>query len=192
MKKHPTHILRLVSGAGALLALSFTVPMARAANETQQGVPGEQLPGGLTANLALNKKWTSSAPNTQGWDNGLTDGIWTGRNPQIYATDPSGTFPKTVTIDLEKVSTLGHVLIGVPDFGSTKTVAVSIGENGRDFTEVGRYDFTLRKAEKRLFNFKPAPARYVRLTYVENHKDQVGYNANYSFTADVQVFAPVK
>jgi hypothetical protein len=191
--KHPTHILRLLSGAGVLLALSFTVPMARAANETQQGVPGEQLPSGLTANLALNKKWTSSDPNpSPAWDKGLTDGIWTGRSPQVYATGPSGTFPKTVTIDLEKVSTLGHVLIGVPDYGSTKTVAVSISENDRDFTEMGRYDFTLKKAEKRLFNFKPAPARYVRLTYVENHKEQAGYSANYSFTADVQVFAPVK
>jgi hypothetical protein len=191
--KHPTHILRLVSGASALLALSFTVPMARAANETQQGVPGEPLPAGLTTNLALNKKWTSSAPNPSGWDKGLTDGIWTGRSPQVYATDNSGhTFPKTVTIDLESVSTLGHVLIGVPDYGSTKTVAVSISENGKDFTEVGRYDFTLRKAEKRLFNFKPAPARYVRLTYVENHKEQVIYPVGHGFTTDAQVFAPVK
>jgi lysophospholipase L1-like esterase len=164
----------------------------RASSITQQGAPGEQLPVGITPNLALNKKWTSSAPNTQGWDRGLTDGIWIGKNPQVYATDGSGTFPKTVTIDLEKVSTIGHVLIGVPDYGSTKTVAVSISENGKDFTEVGRYDFTLKKAEKCLFNFKPASARHVRLTYVENHKEQAGYGNGYGFTADVQVFAPVK
>ncbi|MDR2674234.1 MAG: GDSL-type esterase/lipase family protein [Opitutaceae bacterium] len=159
---------------------------------TQVGETASPLPVGTGANLALNKKWKSSAPNTQGWDKGLTDGIWTGKNPQVYATDAGGAFPKTVTIDLERASTLGHVLVGVPDYGSTKTVAVSISENGNDFTEVGRHDFTLKKAEKCLFNFKPESARYVRLTYVENHKENAGFDARYAFTADVQVFAPVK
>jgi hypothetical protein len=159
---------------------------------TQQGRTIAQLPLGNTPNLALNKKWKSSAPNHQGWDKGLTDGTWAGRNPYVYATDGTDTFPKTVTIDLESEQTLGHILIGAPDYGSTKTVAVSHSKDGDHYTEVGRYDFTPRKAEKCIFNFAPAPARYIRLTYVENNNVQNGFDRRFAFTTDVQAFAPVE
>ncbi|MDR0903001.1 MAG: SGNH/GDSL hydrolase family protein, partial [Opitutaceae bacterium] len=105
---------------------------------TQQGATLAQLPFGIRPNLALNKKWKSSAPNTQGWDKGLTDGVWVGRQPNVYGTDNKDPFPKTVTVDLETAATLGHIAIGVPDYGSTRTVAVSISKDGENFSEVGR------------------------------------------------------
>ncbi|EIQ01732.1 lysophospholipase L1-like esterase [Opitutaceae bacterium TAV1] len=159
-----------------------------------QGVPAEQLPAGvaLQQNLALDKKWKSTAPNTYGWDSGLTDGSWAGNSKNTWATDDKDTFPKSVTIDLDTPATIGHIVIGVPAFGSTKTVAVSISADGQNFTEVGRYAFSLRKEEKRLFNFEPATARYVRLTYVDHHAERVNYNNTFAFTTDVQVFAPAR
>jgi lysophospholipase L1-like esterase len=159
------------------------------ASTEQSGQTVMEPPAGRP-NLALNKKWVSSDPNTHGWDRGLTDGVWTGGAPAVYATNEAGEFPKTVTIDLETVHTLGSILIGVPNYGSTKTVAVSISTDGVSFTEIGHRSFSLRKAEKCLFDFKPAPARYVRLTYKGNHTESVNFDRRFGFTTDVQAFAP--
>jgi hypothetical protein len=152
------------------------------------GVPGAMLPSDIGPNLALNKPWVSSAPNPSGWERGLTDE----NDATVYATDQSLTFPKNVTIDLGAVQMIGHIVVGVPDFGSTKTIAVSVSADDADYKEVGRYDFSMNMAEQRLFNLKPQPVRHVRLTYVANHKDMNRFNNNYCFTSSVRVYAPAK
>ncbi len=148
------------------------------------------IPDSFGANLALNKSWTSSAPNTYGWDSGLTDGSWTGGRTTTYATDDQTTFPKTVTIDLGEPRKIGRIVIGVPGFGSTKTVQVAISSDGSDFKTIGRHGFLIRKEEKRLFTFAPTTARQVRLTYLDHHAESAGYAPFFAFTSDVQVFAP--
>jgi lysophospholipase L1-like esterase len=155
-----------------------------------EGAPIDSVPASFGTNLARDKSWESSAPNTYGWDSGLTDGSWQGRNKNTYATDDRDTFPKNVTVDLEKIATIGHVVIGVPNFGSTKTVEVAVSADGVNFTKVGRYTFSLHNEEKRLFDFDPMSARYVRLTYVNHHDQQAGYTPTFAFTTELQVFAP--
>jgi lysophospholipase L1-like esterase len=85
-----------------------------------------QLPANAGSNLALNKKHDSSAPNTGGWDLGLVDGSWVANSAHTYATDNTANFPKTVTIDLETPANINLVFLGVPAYGSTKTIAVSV------------------------------------------------------------------
>jgi lysophospholipase L1-like esterase len=150
----------------------------------------DTISGDFGPNLALDKKWQSSAPNTYGWDSGLTDGSWVGGNKTTYATDDSNTFPKTVTIDLGPASKIGRIVVGVPSFGSTKTVEVSVSVDGNVFKTVGRHGFSLRQEEKHLFTFDAVTSRYVRLTYLDHHDQQAGYPVNFAFTSDVQVFAP--
>ncbi len=152
----------------------------------------ETIPATFGRNLALGKPWRSSAPNPYGWDSGLTDGSWAGGNGTTYATDDQNTFPKTVTIDLGALAEIDRVAIGVPDFGSTKTIEVSVSVDGTTFRKVGRYAFTIRKEEKRLFSFEPMKARQVRLTYLDHHDEPAGYPQPFAFTTDVQVFAPQK
>jgi len=157
-----------------------------------QGVVDTVMPAQISANLALAKPYVSSAENSAGWKFGLTDGSFAPGVGTCYATDNSADFPKLVTIDLQATASVGIVVVSTPAFGSTKTVAVSVSADGQTFKEVGRTVFVLRTAEKRVFKFAPEQARYVRLTYVDNYGEQVGFNSNYAFTSEVQVYEPEK
>lgn len=152
--------------------------------------PDAPLPGVTGPNFALNKTYVCSDPNVSQWDLGLTDGSWKAGKGTTFATGIQDTFPKTVTIDLTKPAVIAQVVAGVPAFGSTKTVAVSIGTDGQAFTEVGRYAFSLGKEEKHAFPFAPTEARYVRLTYLDHHNELSGFPVFYAFTSDVQVYGP--
>lgn len=142
-------------------------------------------------NLALKKPFTTSDTNSIAhWSKGLTNGSWRVGGNNIFATGPSDTFPKTATVDLEAPVSVGYVAIGVPPFGSTKTVKVSLSTDGTAFTEVGSYVFSLRKEEKHLLSFPAMTARYVRLTYVDHYDEAVMYPKNHVFTSEVAVYAP--
>lgn len=146
------------------------------------------LPEGSGPNLALNKRWVSSSKNNRGWDSGLTDGSWLAGNKTTYATENDKTFPKAVTVDLEKPQTLASIIAGVPPFGSTKTVAVSLSEDGTNFREVGRHVFQIKQEEKHLFRFEPVNARYIRLTFEDHYPDRAGYDPAFMFITDLQAY----
>lgn len=142
------------------------------------------------ANLALGKKYECSNPNGYGWGiGGLTDGSWLADSKTCFATGDAAEFPKTVTIDLEQSTKITTVVLGVPPFGSTKKVTVSISEDGKSFKEVGSHEFSLRKEERYTATFAPASARYVRLTYADHYPEQVNYAAAFAFTTEVEVYA---
>jgi hypothetical protein len=147
------------------------------------------LPPNLGPNLALNKPYECIDKNSSAvWHAGLTDGSWNTAAASTFATANSAAFPKSVTIDLEKVQDLTAVLAGTPPYGATKTVAVSISEDGRKFAEVGTHDFEIKKADSHLFQFKPAKARYVRLTFAANHEKWDRFPAGFCFITEVEVF----
>lgn len=148
------------------------------------------IPENLGTNLALNKPWVSSDTNTHGWNTGLTDGSWASGINTTFATNNENKFPKTVTVDLGASVQIDRIAIGVPSFGSTKTIEVAISADNTGFTTVGSYGFSIRKDEKRLFTFSPAKSRYVRLTYVDHHPETVNYPPLFVFTTEVQVFSP--
>lgn len=148
-----------------------------------------RLPRNLGMNLALSKPYKCSDPNKSGWDGGLTDGFWMMRKGHTFATGTSGKFPKHVTIDLKMSAFITDVHFGVPNYGSTKTVAVSVSYDGVEFTEVGKHTFTQGKAESHLISFAPVLARHVRLTYLENYTEKRNFNPNHGFTTEVEVYA---
>jgi lysophospholipase L1-like esterase len=141
-------------------------------------------------NLALGRPFVSSDINRAGWNKGLTDGSWRGSIGSVFATGGSHAFPKTVTVDLQASHTVVSVAVGVPHFGSTKTVRVSLSADQTNFQEVGTYVFSLRKEEKHLFSFAPTRARYVRLTYIDNYDESVIYPAGHAFTSELAAYAP--
>ncbi len=137
-----------------------------------------------------NKPIKSSHPNTYGWDLGLTDGTWGNSAPACYATDATPVFPKTVTIDLGEPQLLHLVIYGTPNVGSTKTVAVSISEDGNQFTEVGRNEFPMKQAASARAAFEPTRARYVRATFVDSHSKQDDFDPNFGFLSEVEAYTP--
>ena len=137
-----------------------------------------------------NKPIVSSHPNMHGWDTGLTDGVWGNAGPTCYATAESPEFPKTVTIDLGAVQPIQMIRYATPDVGATKTVAVSISEDGKQFTEVGRNVFPPKKATTAQARFNAQPARFVRATFIDHHPTQDGYSVNHGFLSEVEVYAP--
>ncbi|MCW3060667.1 MAG: hydrolase [Capsulimonas sp.] len=141
-------------------------------------------------NLAVGKSYTASDPNVYNYGIGaLTDGSWV-PDGHTFATGDNAAFPKTVTVDLGSAQKIGTVIIGVPPFGSTKTVRVSVSADGQKFTGVGKATFSLHKEEKHRFSFPGTSARYVRLTYVDHYSEEAGYSANFGFTTELEVYAP--
>ncbi|GEP41691.1 hypothetical protein BGE01nite_09820 [Brevifollis gellanilyticus] len=140
-------------------------------------------------NFARGCTWTSSDQNNYGWDTGLTDGSWASFSPNCYATSNTEKFPKHVTIDLKQARTINLVSLGAPEIGSTKTVAVSVSADGKDFKEVGKHVFDLGKATRAGITFPDAEARYIRLTYLDHHDKMAGnFPASFAFTSEVEAY----
>lgn len=151
------------------------------------------LPAPTGPNLALAKKYVTSSPNTYGYGiGGLTDGSWEAGGQHTFATDDKDTFPKTATIDLEKPSLLGAVLVGVPPFGSTKTIAVAVSADGQKYADIGSYVFSQRNEERHQYRFRPVTARFIRLTYPDHYDESVGFSPNFVFTTEVEAYGPSK
>jgi len=143
----------------------------------------------LGDNFARGCTWESSDKNTYGWDTGLTDGSTLPHPPNCYATSNTEQFPKHVTVDLKKAQPINLVRVAVPEIGSTKTIAVSISTDGKTFREVGRHAYTLGKAENAAYPFPEAEARYIRVTYLDHHKELAGNFPNsFAFTSEVEAF----
>jgi sialate O-acetylesterase len=144
----------------------------------------------LGQNISAGKPHLSSGPNTHGWNRGITDGNWGNTAGTCYATDQSPTFPKFVTVDLGESRVIHLVNYGTPDIGATKTVSVSISEDGQAFKEVGRNSFPAKKAARAQARFEPAKARFVRATFIDQHPAQDTYGENFGFLSEMEVYAP--
>jgi sialate O-acetylesterase len=143
----------------------------------------------LGPNFARDCKWLSSDKNVWGWDTGLTDGSWSTRAPNCFATSNTVTFPKDVTIDLKQPKTLNLIRFGTPEIGSTKTVAVALSTDGKSFREVGRHVFPFGKAGQAAISFPDAEARHIRLTYLDSHSQESGGFPNtFAFTTEVEAY----
>ncbi len=157
--------------------------------ELSVALPPAPAPTG--ANLALGKSYVSSDPNHYNYGTGgLTDGSWSGEAPHTFASSEVDTFPKTTTIDLGKTTPVAQVQLGVPGFGSTKTIKVSLSADGQNFTEVGSHVFPFAIENRYLFTFAPMTARFVRLSYPDHYEQQAGYSPTYAFTSEAEVYAP--
>ena len=140
-------------------------------------------------NLALGKKYVTDNPNTYGYGIGaLTDGSWVADGQHTFASDDKPAFPKSVTIDLEQPSSVGAVVVGVPPFGSTRTITVSLSADGQKYQDVGSHVFTQHNEERHQYRFPPVTARYIRLTYPDHYAEEAGFNANFVFTSEVEAY----
>jgi sialate O-acetylesterase len=144
----------------------------------------------LGTKVSGGKPHQSSHPNRHNWDSGLTDGTWGNASTTCYATAETPGFPKTVTIDLGELQTLHAVIYGTPEIGSTKTVAVSVSEDGKNFTEVGRRDFPAKKASRAEARFAPRPARFVRASFLGNHPTQDNFSEAFGFLSELEAYRP--
>ena len=147
------------------------------------------LPALTGPNLALAKKYVTSNPNTYDYGaGGLTDGSWTADGQHTFASDDKPAFPKSVTIDLETTASVGTVVVGVPPFGSTKTITVAVSADGQKYKDVGSYVFSQHDEERHQYRFAPVIARYIRLTYPDHYTEEAGFNANFVFTSEVEAY----
>ncbi len=148
------------------------------------------LPPNIGPNLALHKTYVSSDPNPSGWDGGLTDGSWAPGAGTTFASGIQDTFPKSVTIDLEKPEKLAYILTGVPSFGSTRTIIVSLSNDNKIFTKAGECIFPQGNAMKHLYAFPPTEARYIQLTYPDHYESALQFPPTYVFTSEVEAYGP--
>ncbi len=144
-------------------------------------------------NLAQGKRYVCSDENKYNWGiGGLTDGRWDATSQHCFATGDAPNFPKHVTLDLGQPARVGTVTLGVPPFGSTKTIKVAISADGQTFSEVGSHQFQLRKEERATVAFPSATARFVRLIYADRYDEDVNYPRVFAFTTEVEVYATAK
>ncbi len=142
-----------------------------------------------TDNVALKCPYVSSDPNVSGWDQpGLTDGDPSANPKNCWASGVTAMFPKFVTVDLGKDREVQTVAVSVPQFGSTKTVEVSLSTDNATFTPFAKKEFQQSKAERAVLTGPKTPARYVRLTYPDRYETQVQFSPNYVFTSELEVY----
>jgi hypothetical protein len=79
---------------------------------------------------------------------------------------------------------------GPPNVGATKTLSISISEDGKTFNEVSRKEFPAKKASTARVRFEAKKARYVRATFLEQYPTQDNYNRNFGFLSELEVYAP--
>jgi sialate O-acetylesterase len=143
----------------------------------------------LGVNLVRGRDYKSSDPNVAGWDKpGLTDGVWGEDAKTCYASGNKDAFPKTVELDLGAGATVRAVRLGVPKFGSTRTVEVSTSEDGTTFVPLGRKEFAQGTAQRVLLTGAPRTARWVRVTFPDHHDARVGYDPTFVFVSELEVF----
>ena len=140
-------------------------------------------------NLAYGKPYISSDKNLRGWDNGLTDGYWGISRDNCFATKNTDEFPKFVTIDLKEVAELTKVKLGVPPFGSTKTVDIEVSTDGETFKKVGSVVFEQKKTEQKTVTFPPVKALYLRLSFPDHYTGKVTYDPKFVFITEVEAYA---
>lgn len=139
-------------------------------------------------NIARGRPFVSSDPN-KFW-RGLTDGNWGEGAGNCYATGNTDTWPKTVTIELTGNKKVAAVRLGVPAFGSTLTVAISVSRNGKKFTDVGKTVFGQGAANRRTVRFESRFAKYVRLTFPDRNPNRVVHDPRHLFVTEAEVYAP--
>jgi hypothetical protein len=145
------------------------------------------LPGGI--DLALNKSYTVSDPNVYNWGiGGLTDGSWEASPQHCFASGDQDAFPKTATIDLGQTERVSMVQVGVPGFGATRTIEISVSTDGTNFTSVGSHTFAEAKEARFIDTFSPVDARYIRLSYPDHYADGHGYSSTFVFTTECRVY----
>ncbi|HAZ63827.1 MAG TPA: hypothetical protein DCZ72_09515 [Armatimonadetes bacterium] len=139
-------------------------------------------------NLALGRPYEVSDPNDYNWGiGGLTDGSWNPGPNGSFATGASADLPKHATIELAEAAPVSMVVVGVPNFGSTRTVRVALSLDGQTFTEVGSHEFALGPTQRYTFTFAPQEARYVRLIWPDRYPDERGYSPNFAFATECTV-----
>jgi lysophospholipase L1-like esterase len=144
----------------------------------------------LGPDLALNKPYTCSDPNVWGWNPGLTDGSWAAVSGHCFATSNAQQFPKWVTIDLGSSQPIGAVVAGVPPFGSTKTISISVSDDSKDFKEIGSHVFAQRQTQQFVYTApNETHGRYIRLTYPDHYDQAVDFDPTFAFTTEAEVYA---
>ena len=163
-------------------------PVVNAANSENLPMNAFQTPG--PANLALHAAYTSTNPNTHGFGatGQLTDGSWAADAQHCFATNEENTFPKDQVIDLGKPCEITTIKFGVPPFGSTKTIVVSISADNKTFTEAGKHEFTQNQAETAVIKVPKTAARYVKLSAPDHHEPVVNYPNTFIFLTEVEVY----
>jgi sialate O-acetylesterase len=144
----------------------------------------------LMKNAAAGKSLESSDPNpNQSWNAGLTDGVWGSKAGTCFATGSSMSFPKSVTVDLSATQSIHAIAYGTPEIGSTKTVAISVSVDGKEFVEVGRTDFPFKKANREFVRFEPKSVRFVRATFVGSYAERNGFEPSFGFLSELEAYS---
>jgi sialate O-acetylesterase len=144
----------------------------------------------LPVNLARGKPYVCDAPNPFNFGiGGLTDGSWALNNVRnCFATDNVEKWPKNVTVNLQRTHKIDTIRFGVPPYGATKDVTVSISADNKRFTEVAKVSFQQGKQQARTVAVNGASAVFVRLTYTGQHGKTVGYKPGFAFTTELEVY----
>ena len=163
-------------------------PVINAINSSNLPMNSFLIPG--PRNLALHAPYTTTNPNTHGFGDsgGLTDGAWGVGPKQCFATDYDDKFPKDMVVDLGKPQELNIIKFGVPPFGSTKTIVVSISADGKEFTEIGKHEFPQNKQETAAIKTPGTPARYIKLSGIDHHDAVVGHSNTILFITEVEAY----
>lgn len=139
--------------------------------------------------MASKKPYLCSDPNEYKWGiGGLTDGDWGANGVHCFASGDKDAFPKTVVVDLQQPQSVGSVLLGVPGFGSTKTIQVSVSADGTTYSDVGIHVFEAAKEARYRYVFPATQTRYIKLTYPDHYAEMHDFPPTFVFTEELEAY----
>lgn len=139
-------------------------------------------------NYALNAKYQASDPHRdKRWAAGLTDGSWAADRDHCFSTFNGG-FPKHVLIDLGARRSIACIRLGVPPYGSTKSIRIEVSRSAVRYRKVVEHSFRQRCTQRVAFWFKPSDVRFIRLTYLDAHAEFVGIDPRQMLTTEIEAY----
>lgn len=138
-------------------------------------------------NLALHKPYVSTAEVLSGWG-GLVDGVAdSDSGPGCFATVNDPTFPKYVTIDLQRPCRVSRIAVHNSANGNTRHITIAVSANGQDYERLREFFFPQGQAMPLNHRFGERRAQFVRIGMLDSWGGGLGGD-NCIFLREVEVF----
>ncbi len=138
-------------------------------------------------NLVLDKPYASTAEVLSGWT-GLVDGVAdSDSGPGCFATVNDPTFPKYVTIDLQRPCLIKRIAVHNSANGNTRHITIAVSASGQDYERLREFIFPQGQAMPLNHRFGERRVQFVRVGMLDSWGGGLGGD-NCMFLREIEVF----
>ncbi|MEA3401417.1 MAG: discoidin domain-containing protein [Armatimonadota bacterium] len=145
------------------------------------------VPAAAQYNVARDQPYECNVDVMAQWT-GLVDGVAdSDTSPGCFATSNDPTFPKVVTIDLQRPCSISRIAVHNSTNGNTRGIVISCSEDGESYEKLREFIFPQGQAITLTHRFNDRPAQFVRVAFTNTWGGGLGGD-NRIFVREVEVF----